>query len=62
MLIFRDGRKQEISNYAIMGQVVYVFDEHTKKIPLTDLFRCKRNGKGLSTIVVWNLRFLSRLP
>ncbi len=37
VLIFRDGRKQEISNYAIMGQVVYVFDEHTKKIPLTDL-------------------------
>jgi hypothetical protein len=37
VLVFRDGRKQEISNYAIMGQVVYVFDEHNKKIPLADL-------------------------
>ncbi len=37
VLVFRDGRKQEVSNYAIMGQVVYVFDDHTKKIPLADL-------------------------
>jgi hypothetical protein len=37
VLVFRDGRKQEVSNYAIMGQVVYVFDDHTRKIPLTDL-------------------------
>ena len=37
VLVFRDGRKQEISNYAIMGQVVYVFDDRTKKIPLSDV-------------------------
>lgn len=37
VLVFRDGRKQEISNYAIMGQTVYILDDHTKKIPLADL-------------------------
>jgi hypothetical protein len=37
ILVFRDGHKQEVSNYAIMGQVVYVFDDHTKKIALAEL-------------------------
>ena len=37
VLIFRDGRNVEVSNYAIMGQTVYVFDKQTKKIALADL-------------------------
>ena len=37
VLVFRDGHKQEVSNYAIMGSTVYVFDEHTKKIALAEL-------------------------
>jgi hypothetical protein len=37
VLVFRDGHKQEVANYAIMGQTVYVFDDHTKKIALADL-------------------------
>lgn len=37
LLIFRDGRKQEVTNYAIMGQTVYVFDKRTQKIALADL-------------------------
>src|SRR5580704_8027741 len=37
VLVFRDGHKQEVSNYAIMGQTVYVFDNRTQKIALTDL-------------------------
>jgi len=37
VLVFRDGHKQEVSNYAIMGQVVYVFDDHAKKIALADV-------------------------
>ena len=37
MLIFRDGHRQEVSNYAIMGQTVYVFDAHAQKIALSDL-------------------------
>jgi len=37
VLVFRDGRQQEISNYAIMGQTVYVFDKRTQKIALADL-------------------------
>jgi hypothetical protein len=37
VLVFRDGHKQEVSNYAIMGQTVYVFDAHTQKIALADL-------------------------
>ncbi len=36
-LVFRDGHKQEVTNYAIMGQTVYVFDNKTKKIALADL-------------------------
>ena len=37
VLVFRDGHKQQVSNYAIMGQMVYVFDDHSKKISLADL-------------------------
>jgi hypothetical protein len=37
VLVFRDGRRQEVSNYAIMGQTVYVFDARTQKIALADL-------------------------
>jgi len=36
-LIFRDGHKQQVTNYAIMDQTVYVFDDRTKKIALADL-------------------------
>jgi hypothetical protein len=37
VLVFRDGHHQEVTNYAIMGQTVYVFDNRTQKIALTDL-------------------------
>jgi len=37
VLVFRDGHKQEVSNYAIMGQTVYVFDSRTQKIAVGDL-------------------------
>ena len=36
-LVFRDGHQQEVSNYAIMGQTVYVFDKRTQKVALADL-------------------------
>jgi len=36
-LVFRDGHTQEVTNYAIMGQTVYVFDNKTKKIALADI-------------------------
>jgi len=37
VLVFRDGHQQEVSNYAIMGQTVYIFDSRTQKIALDDL-------------------------
>jgi hypothetical protein len=37
ILVFRDGHKQEVTNYAIMGDTVYVFDNRAKKISLADL-------------------------
>jgi len=37
VLVFRDGHQQEVSNYAIMGQMVYVFDNRIQKIALSDL-------------------------
>jgi len=37
ILIYRDGHKQEVTNYAIMGQTLYVFSDRTKKIALADL-------------------------
>jgi hypothetical protein len=38
VLVFRDQRKQEIQNYAIVGQTLWNFSsQHTEKIPLSDL-------------------------
>jgi hypothetical protein len=37
ILVFRDGHHQEVTNYAIMGQTVYVLDDRTLKIPLANL-------------------------
>ena len=37
VLVFRDGHKLEVTNYAIMGQTLYVFDTRTQKIALSDL-------------------------
>jgi hypothetical protein len=37
VLVFRDGHQQEVTNYAIMGQTVYVLDDRTQKIPLANL-------------------------
>jgi len=37
VLIFRDGHKRGVTNYAIMGHTVYVFDRGTQKIALADL-------------------------
>ena len=37
VLIFRDGHQQDVTNYAIMGQTVYVLDDRTQKIPLANL-------------------------
>jgi hypothetical protein len=37
VLVFRDQHKQEIQNYAIVGQTVWIFGQRTAKIPLSDL-------------------------
>jgi len=38
VLVFRDQHKQEVSNYAIVGQTLYNFAaQHTQKISLADL-------------------------
>ncbi len=40
VLVFRDGKQQEVTNYAIMGDTLYVFDrgkKGKKKIALADL-------------------------
>ena len=37
VLVFRDGHQQEVTNYAIMGQTLYIFDTRTQKIGLGDL-------------------------
>jgi hypothetical protein len=38
VLVFRDGHRQEIQNYAIVGQTLWIFDEHTSsRIPVSDL-------------------------
>jgi len=37
VLVFRNGHEQEVTNYAIMGDTLYVFDEGRKKIGLADL-------------------------
>jgi hypothetical protein len=38
ILVFRDGRRSEVRNYAIVGQTLWVFTElRARKIPLSDL-------------------------
>ncbi len=38
VLVFRDQRKQEVQNYAIVGQTLWNFaPQHTEKIPISDL-------------------------
>jgi hypothetical protein len=37
VLVFRSGHQQEVTNYAIMGDSLYVFDQGRKKIALSDL-------------------------
>ena len=38
VLVFRDEHKQEVSNYAIVGQTLWNFAPgHTQKVPLSDL-------------------------
>ena len=37
VLVFRNGKRQEVSSYAIMGDALYVFDEGRKKIALAEL-------------------------
>ncbi len=37
VLVFRNGKQQEVTNYAIMGDTLYVFDSGKKKIALADL-------------------------
>lgn len=37
VLIFKDGFQREVSNYAIMGQYVYVFSGDRRKIPLSEI-------------------------
>jgi hypothetical protein len=38
VLIFKDGRRTEIQNYAIIGQTLWVLDErNSTKVPLADL-------------------------
>lgn len=38
VLVFRDGRRMEIQNYAMIGQTLWVLDERVAtKIPLSDL-------------------------
>jgi len=38
VLVFRDQHQQEVQNYAIVGQTMWVFaPQHTEKIPLSEL-------------------------
>lgn len=37
LLIFKDGVMREVSNYAIMGQYVFVFSGDRRKIPLAEI-------------------------
>lgn len=37
VLVFRNGKQQQVTNYAIMGDSLYVFDQGRKKIALADL-------------------------
>jgi hypothetical protein len=51
-LIFRDGRRMSIQNYAIVGQTLWVLDEQqSTKIPLSELdveaTRAENRGQGI---------------
>lgn len=38
VLVYRDQRKQEVQNYAIVGQTLWIFSpERTQKVPLADV-------------------------
>ncbi|HZP24656.1 MAG TPA: hypothetical protein VFB04_14510 [Terriglobales bacterium] len=37
VLVFRNGKQQEVVNYAIMGDTLYVFDKGKMKIAMADL-------------------------
>jgi hypothetical protein len=37
VIVFRNGKREEVTNYAIMGETLYVFDQGRKKIALADL-------------------------
>jgi hypothetical protein len=38
VLVFRDERKQEVQNYAVVGQTLWIFEpRRTEKIPLSQL-------------------------
>ena len=38
ILLFRDGHRSEVSNYAIVGQTLWVFtQQRARKIPVSDL-------------------------
>ena len=37
VLVFRDGREQEITNYAIMGKTLFVLSGERMKIPVSEL-------------------------
>jgi len=38
VLIFRDGHQAEVHNYAVVGQVLWIFsEERARKVPLADL-------------------------
>jgi endonuclease YncB( thermonuclease family) len=37
VLVFRNGKQQEVTNYAIMGDTLYVFDKGRTKIAMADL-------------------------
>jgi len=37
VLIFKDGVRREVTNYAIMGQYVFVFSGDRRKIPLSEI-------------------------
>lgn len=37
VLIFKDGVQREVTNYAIMGQYVFVFSGDRRKIPLSEI-------------------------
>ncbi len=38
VLVFRDGRREEVRNYAVAGQTLWVFsEERARKVPVADL-------------------------